>query len=149
MCVKKIFSYRKKNRDRIRKFYSNLVAGLFTGILIGILFSFITKSTFIRWIDLAQIGELLAAVIYIVFIAMLSYILYWFGRLLIWLFGFKNDDDLIGFRMNYVAGIYSASWISILIIVHSNICLCIYVTLGYLILYLPMEYLAVRNKKSK
>jgi len=148
MCIKKIKAFHKRYAERCRNFYSSSIAGLFTGVIIGILFSLITDSKFNRWINLFSY-ELFAAVVYFAFIFLVLYILYFFGKLCIILFISKDKKNLISFKINYFAGVYAATWSASLIILHTKINIAIYISILFIILYFPIEYFTVRNKKKQ
>jgi len=155
MYLKKIKLFHKRHIDRCRSFYSSSIAGLFTGIIIGILFSLITDTSFNRWINLLHWGELFAAIVYFGFIFILIIILYFFGKICVYFFIAKPIKDsskkkkcLVDFRINYFAGIYSASWTASLVLLYTKLMTAIYVSIIFILLYLPIEYFTVRNKKS-
>lgn len=148
MCIKKIRLFHKRYLKRCRNFYSSSIAGLLTGTAIGIFFSLITDVSFDRWINIFSI-ELFAAIIYFMFVFFILFVFYFIGKYGVWFFISKNKDDLVGFKINYFASIYSASWAASLIILHSKILVAIYVSIVYLILYLPLEYFTVRTKRPK
>ena len=146
MCIGKIRLFHRKYRKRCRNFYSGSIAGLFTGIAIGIFFTLITDVKFNRWINLASY-ELFVAIIYFLFVFFVLVVLYFLGKLLVWFLVTKSKDELIGFRINYFASIYSASFTASLIILHDNLFIASIVTLAFIVLYFPVEYFSVRNKK--
>lgn len=151
MCFKEIKAFHKKYRKRCRSFYSSSIAGLFTGVMIGILFSLITDSQFNRWINLRSY-EFFAAIIYFGFTIFILWVFYYLGKGLFWLILHvshisNKEDDLIGFKINFIAGIYSAAFSASLILLNNKFPIIIYVTLAFIIFYLLVEYYAVRNKK--
>lgn len=160
MCFQKIKSFHKRYIDRCRSFYSSSIAGLFTGVIIGIFFSLVTDASFNRWINPFQLGELFAAIIYFGFTLILIYILYFFGKACVYVVciyflmtkivrnSSKKKNCLINFKINYFAGIYSATWVASLIILHTQFMIALYVSIMFILLYFPVEYFVVRNKKG-
>lgn len=140
--IKKLYN---KYRDRCRNFHFNTIAGLFTGAIIGIFFNLITNSTFNRWINPFNLGELMAAIIYFSITIFLVWISYFIGKLFIWLFISKQKKHLINFKINYFAGIYSAIWVASLLILKDKLKLMFYLSVIFILLYLPIEYLVVKN----
>ncbi len=133
MCLKKIKYFHKKYRKRIRNFYSSSIAGLFAGIAIGSLLSLLTNTTVKKWEN--PIGHILIVVTYIVFVFLILYILYFFGKFCMQHFLSKNKEDLIGFHINYFTSVYVAVFSALLIILYDNISVCIFVALIFFIIY--------------
>jgi len=144
--------FRNKYRERCRNFYSSSISGLFTGITIGIFFSFITYSTFHRWINFFSY-EIFVALIYLCFAFIIIAIFYFIGYLIMRFLILRNvsnkGKELIGFRINFLAGIYSAFFGTSLLILKDRFRLLLLVTFLFLILYFPLEYIAVVTKQSK
>jgi len=151
-CLDKIISFHKRYKKRCRNFWSSSIAGLFTGAMIGILFSLITDAKFNRWINLMSY-ELFAAVIYVGLTIFMLWFFYHLGKLLLWviLHFFRlssKKDELVGFKINFVAGIYSALFATSLILL-SKERVSLYVGIMFGLLYFPVEYFAVRTKSKK
>lgn len=147
MCIKKIRKFQKKYNERCRNFYSSTIAGLSTGFVIGILFSLITDSKFNRWINLFSY-EFFAALIYFVFVLILLYILYHLGKGVMEHILHYKKKDLINYKINYFAGIYSAIGSASFVILHSQTQMIIYVLIFFILFYFPIQYLTVRTKKK-
>jgi len=84
MCFKNIKKLLKKlltknYAKRRRNFYSSTIAGLFTGIAIGIFFSSITDVNFNRWIDIFS-NEAFAAGVYFLSTLVVMIIFYHIGK---------------------------------------------------------------------
>lgn len=147
MCLRRIQSFRSRYKKRIRAFYSSSIAGSFTGVLIGVLFSLITDTTFNRWIDVFSY-ELFAAIIYVLFILLGSWFFYHIGNFFIRTFISNKKEDLIGFKINYFAGIYSALFSATLVVLsHNNASLSIKVLVVFVIVYFPLEFFVVRTRE--
>lgn len=155
MCLERIRKFQKKYKDRCRSFYSSTVAGLYTGVAIGILFTLIADSKFNRWINLLSY-ELFAAIVYFLFTIFMVFSLYLVGWICVHLFiaskisnENKKKQHLINFRINYVASLYSASWITSVILLWDKTSIIFWVSLFFILLYPVAAYIAVRNKKRK
>ena len=141
-------SFHKKYKKRCRNFYSSSIAGLFTGVAIGILFSLMIDSKFNRWINLVSY-ELFVVMIYFSFVFIVLYILYYLGKLCMWFFITKNKDELMGFKINYFAGIYAATFSASMVILNDNSFVRNIVALFFVLLYFPVEYYTVKNNRPK
>lgn len=152
MCINKIKRFHRKYRDRLRNFYSSSIAGLFTGLIIGLFFSLITDSDFNRWINIFSY-EIFAGVIYFIFTIFLIIFFYIFGMLMTrWVVASQIDNEkskkkhMINFRINYFAGMYSATFVTSIILLNKSE--IIYpISIGFILFYLPCAYFAVRTKK--
>ena len=152
--VKKIKSFHRKYSDRCRNFYASTLAGLFTGVIVGIFFSLMTNSEFNRWINLFSY-ELVAAVIYFLFTLVLIFSLYIVGVIIGKTFTHfaklsptKQKQFLISFRVNYFAGIYSASWVTSLFILNGKTLISLTVSALFIFAYVPVEYFTVCTKNE-
>lgn len=91
-------------------------------------------------------GVTVAAVIYISFTLFLLIILYFFGRLLVFLL-FRNKDDTLSFHINFIAGIYSVSFVSLMIILYNQPTIRNIIAVVGVILFFPAEYIAVKGPR--
>mgnify|MGYP001592424745 CR=1 FL=1 len=57
----------------------------------------------------------------------------------------RKKDELVGFRINFCAGVYSAIFSSLLVILSKDISLLVIVVIFFIIGYLPLMYFVVKN----
>jgi len=149
MCIERIKEFNKEYKKRINNFVSSAITGLISGVIIIIFFNLITDSTFNRRINLFNLGEAFAAGIYLLFTLSLLYVLFLFGRFVFKRCMSKKKEDLIGFRINYFAGTYSATFGAFLYGFRNSIYSMIIILILFLLIYVPTIYFAVRDNKNK
>ena len=66
-----------------------------------------------------------------------------------WFFITKNKDELMGFKINYFAGIYAATFSASMVILNDNSFVRNIVALFFVLLYFPVEYYTVKNNRPK
>ena len=138
------FSFYKTHKNRCRNFYTSSIAGLFSGIIIGLFFILMTDSTFNRWINLFGY-ELLVSIIFFGLILLFLWLGYWIGKGLVFFLIAKDKDDLVSFKINYFAGTYSTAFSSSLLILHNHFAIASYFTIFFILMYFPINYFAVKE----
>lgn len=150
---KKLINPFWKYRARCRAFLSSSIAGLFTGVMIGIFFSLVTDVNFNRWINLRDY-ELLAGIIYAFFTYLVLYLLYLVGILFIWticfFFKIKNKiSERVNFKINYFASAITTLFVTPLVLLNGNLKTQLTISIIFILLYFPTMYLVVKNPKKK
>jgi hypothetical protein len=112
----KIINHFRNNIGKLKDFLINSISGLFTGIAIGLLFKWTTDTEFNRWIDFTSL-ELVAAIVYVIFILILLLIFYGLGMLMTFLVDKKKR---MSFHLNFVSGTY-CSIMSFTFVLYSDI----------------------------
>ena len=149
---KNVIKKYKRYKKRLRNFFSSSISGLFTGAAIAIFFSLITNSNFNRWIDIRSY-EIVAGIIYVFFTYFLLFIFYYLGKGLIFLvcffFKIKNKkEDILNFKINFFAGVYSAFFVAPLIILKGHLNMQLTIGIIFVLFYFPFMYLVIRNTKK-
>lgn len=153
MCFDKITRFIHTYKKRCVSFLSSTIAGLFTGVMIGIFFSLVTDIDFNRWINLGNY-ELFAGIIYVLFTYALLYLLYLLGTLLVWViclvFKIRNRyQEKINFKINYFASALATLFITPLILLEGNMKTQLTISIVFILLYFPTMFWIVRDSKKK
>jgi len=138
-----MFKIFKTNRGKFKDFYLSVIAGLFSGLGIGIFFRLTTDIVFNRWINLFSY-ELFAAIIYVLFVLFILGILYTLGMLIV-IFILKDKKRTLSFHLNFIA-VYSSA-ITFLLILYYNISLIrnVIALVGF-ILFFVLAYFTVKRR---
>lgn len=102
MCFKRL----RKNTKKTRELYISFIAGSFSGLPLGIVFSLINLGNF--WFN---VGLLIGAISFLI-------ILYLLGKFIISIFVSKNfnPDDTFNFKTNYISGMMSTVTVGLFIL---------------------------------
>lgn len=141
--MNKIINHFKKNRGKLKDFGINSIAGIFSGISIGIFFSLTTDITFHRWIDPTTL-ELFPAIIYVIFVLFILTIFYGIGVLITW---WLDKKKIMDFHISFIAGTY-CSIMSFLFVLYYNVVLIRNVlAVAFIVIFLIVAYFTIKKKR--
>ncbi len=131
-----------KNSGKLKDFTLSSIAGMFSGLSIGIFFSLTTDITFNGWIK----DNFLTNVISFLF---LIFIFYFLGRFIIVKCLLSDKKRELSFHLNFIAGIFSSSFTFLLILYHKNLITAIMIGVVLIILFFIVAHFAIREKHNK
>lgn len=141
----KFQKYREEYLKQRSMFYSSAIAGVFTGLVIAIFFEFIRITESEKWINLMSY-DVFPFIIYLFIAYVLLYLLYVIGKLLVYILISKEKEQLLEFKINYFAGMYSTTLVTGLILLKGK--MWITLVIFSLFTYIPLEYFAVVEVKE-
>lgn len=145
MYVPKFLKIFTRNYGKLKDFTISVIAGLFSGLGIGIFFDLTTDITFNRWINLKSY-EAFAAFIYVIFFFLILIIFYGFGMFITSLMDKKRT---LGFHLNFVAGIYSST-MTFLLVLYFNQPATRYTIAGIgIVFFFILAYYTIKKKWSR
>lgn len=138
MCLKHIKIVFSRAPRRFKQFYSNVIAGLFSGTLVGIFFAIVAPTQFLGW---SSGIEWLKAIGFTLFCLIL---LHQVGKKL-----FGDLGESSGFLLNYVAGFVSSLISSLLILYAKNFFIALSIIIGFILLFFVVSYCILRLRMPK
>ena len=144
MNILKLF---KKNRGKLKDFYLSVIAGLFSGLGVGIFFNLTTEITFNRWINIFSY-EIIATIIYILFVFIVLGVFYILGVLII-IYIIKDVKRILPFHLNFIAGVYSSAITFLLVLYYNQPMIRNTIAIIGGVLFFILAYITVKKKWPK
>jgi len=132
----------------LKDFYLSVIAGLFSGLCMGIFFSLTIDISFNRWIDPTKLGEFFATVVDVLLILFLLLTFYVVGQLIV-KFLLRDKKRHLSFHLNFIAGIYSSTMTFLLVLYYDAPMMRNTITSIGVVLFFVLAYFTVKRKWPK